>query len=86
MLERKKELVSESKKGRKKLDETININEINYLKDQIKVAQEKVEELYKNKSNWQRMCLMNIANSGKFTSDRTIKQYAEEIWKLKKVK
>ena len=49
-------------------------------------AQEKVEELYKNKLGWQRMCLMNIANSGKFTSDRTIKQYAEEIWHLKKVK
>ena len=49
-------------------------------------AQEKVSELYQNKTNWQRMCLMNIANSGKFTSDRTIKQYAEEIWKLEKVK
>ena len=49
-------------------------------------AQEKVSELYQNKANWQRMCLMNIANSGKFTSDRTIKQYAEEIWKLEKVK
>ena len=49
-------------------------------------AQEKVAELYQNKLAWQRMCLMNIANSGKFTSDRTIKQYAEEIWKLEKVK
>lgn len=49
-------------------------------------AQEKVAELYQNKLGWQRMCLMNIANSGKFTSDRTIKQYAEEIWKLEKVK
>ena len=49
-------------------------------------AQEKVAELYQNKTNWQRMCLMNIANSGKFSSDRTIKQYAEEIWHLQKVK
>ena len=49
-------------------------------------AQEKAEELYKNKTNWQRMCLMNIANSGKFTSDRTIEQYAKEIWHLEKVK
>ena len=49
-------------------------------------AQEKVAELYQNKMNWQRMCLMNIANSGKFSSDRTIKQYAEEIWHLQKVK
>ncbi len=49
-------------------------------------AQEKVSELYQNKTEWQRMCLMNIANSGKFSSDRTIKQYAEEIWHLEKVK
>ena len=49
-------------------------------------AQEKISELYQNKSKWQRMCLMNIANSGKFTSDRTIQQYAKEIWNLKKVR
>ena len=49
-------------------------------------AQEKVEKLYKDKMGWQRMCLMNIANSGKFTSDRTIEQYAKEIWHLQKVK
>ena len=39
----------EKEKLRKKLDETININEINYLKDQIKVAKEKVDELKKEK-------------------------------------
>ena len=49
-------------------------------------AQEKISELYQNKNKWQRMCLMNIANSGKFTSDRTIQQYAKEIWHLKKVR
>ena len=49
-------------------------------------AQERVSELYQNKTKWQRMCLMNIANSGKFTSDRTIQQYAKEIWHLKKVR
>ncbi len=49
-------------------------------------AQEKIEKLYQDKLSWQRMCLMNIANSGYFTSDRTIEQYAKEIWKLKKVK
>jgi starch phosphorylase len=70
-------------------DEIMN-NHDNYfiLKDfdSYAKAQEKVEQLYKNKAGWQRMCLMNIANSGKFSSDRTIKQYAEEIWGLKKVK
>ncbi len=49
-------------------------------------AQEKVEKLYKDHLKWQKMALMNIANSSFFTSDRTIKSYAEEIWKLKSVK
>ena len=48
-------------------------------------AQEKIQELYQNKPLWNKMCLMNIANSSFFTSDRTIKSYAEEIWKLEKV-
>ena len=49
-------------------------------------AQEKIQELYQNKELWNKMCLMNIANSSFFTSDRTIKSYAEEIWHLEKVK
>ncbi len=49
-------------------------------------AQKKAEELYQDKLKWQRMCLMNVANSGFFTSDRTIEEYATEIWKLTKVK
>ena len=49
-------------------------------------AQEKIQELYQDKTHWNKMCLMNIANSGFFTSDRTIKSYAEEIWHLEKVK
>lgn len=48
-------------------------------------AQEKIQELYQNKSLWLKMSLKNIANSGYFSSDRTIKQYAEEIWHLEKV-
>ena len=70
-------------------DEIMNNRDTYYILkdfDSYVKAQEKVEELYKNKLAWQRMCLMNIANSGKFSSDRTIKQYAEEIWHLKKVK
>ena len=31
-------------------------------------------------SSWQRMALMNIANSGHFSSDRTIREYRDEIW------
>ena len=49
-------------------------------------AQEKIQELYQDRMHWNKMCLMNIANSGFFTSDRTIKSYAEEIWHLEKVK
>ena len=70
-------------------DEIMNNRDSYYILkdfDSYVQAQEKVEKLYKDKANWQKMCLMNIANSGKFTSDRTIKQYAEEIWHLQKVK
>jgi starch phosphorylase len=49
-------------------------------------AQEKIQELYQDRKLWNKMCLMNIANSGFFTSDRTIKSYAEEIWHLQEVK
>ncbi|MEG0290659.1 MAG: glycogen/starch/alpha-glucan phosphorylase [Erysipelotrichaceae bacterium] len=49
-------------------------------------AQEKVQERYKNQSEWAKMCLINIAQSGYFSSDRTIKQYADEIWDIHPVK
>ena len=49
-------------------------------------AHEKIAELYQDKLNWQKMCVHNIANSGFFSSDRTIEQYAQEIWHLEKVK
>ncbi|HHT66720.1 MAG TPA: glycogen/starch/alpha-glucan phosphorylase [Erysipelotrichaceae bacterium] len=48
-------------------------------------AQEKIEALYKDQKKWQKICLINIANSSFFTSDRTIESYAQEIWNLKKV-
>ena len=70
-------------------DEIMNQHDVYYILrdfDSYVKAQEKVAELYQNKMKWQRMCLMNIANSGYFSSDRTIKQYAEEIWHLEKVK
>ncbi|XP_049928036.1 glycogen phosphorylase, muscle form-like [Epinephelus moara] len=43
-------------------------------------CQERVSELYKNPKEWTRMVIRNIAASGKFSSDRTISQYAREIW------
>ena len=49
-------------------------------------AQEKVQELYQDRMHWNKMCLINIANSSFFTSDRTIRSYAKEIWRLEEVK
>lgn len=43
-------------------------------------AQKKINDLYIDKNHWNKMALINIANSGIFSSDRTIKEYANEIW------
>lgn len=47
-------------------------------------AQERIDQLYRDKYTWARMSLMNIATSDKFTSDDTIIEYAEQIWHLEK--
>ncbi len=49
-------------------------------------AQKEIDVLYRDKRLWAQMSLRNIAKSGKFSSDRTISQYAEEIWDLTPVK
>ena len=49
-------------------------------------AQQRVEEAYRDEKRWARMAMLNVAKSGKFTSDRTIQQYVDEIWKLDRVK
>ena len=38
------------------------------------------DEFYKNQNKWQKICGINIAHSGIFSSDRTIKEYATGIW------
>ena len=48
-------------------------------------AQENVEKAYRDKDRWAKMALLNTASCGKFTSDRTIQEYVDEIWKLDKV-
>jgi len=45
-------------------------------------AQERVNQAYKDRSHWAKMAILNTARMGKFSSDRTISQYASEIWKL----
>lgn len=42
--------------------------------------QEKVEKLYRDQDEWNRKAIINVANVGKFSSDRTIRDYNEEIW------
>ena len=49
-------------------------------------AQKRVEEAYRDTTGWARSAMLNVAKSGKFSSDRTIEEYAKEIWNLKKVK
>lgn len=49
-------------------------------------AQKKVEKAYRNTSAWAKSAIINVSNSGKFSSDRTIEEYVKDIWKLKKVK
>lgn len=49
-------------------------------------AQKRVEEAYKDETRWAKSAILNVASSGKFTSDRTIEEYAKEIWHLNKVK
>ncbi|XP_033734012.1 glycogen phosphorylase, muscle form-like [Pecten maximus] len=43
-------------------------------------CQERVSQTYLDQAKWSRMCLLNIASSGKFSSDRTISEYAKDIW------
>jgi starch phosphorylase len=49
-------------------------------------AQKKVDIAYRNQNEWARKAMLNVANAGKFSSDRTIEEYANEIWKLDKIK
>ena len=48
-------------------------------------AQMEVEKAYRDEKRWARSAILNVASSGKFTSDRTIQQYVDEIWHLDKV-
>lgn len=72
-----------SKEGRVIYDSLITYNDEyfvlrdfeNYIE-----AQSKIDTLYRDKEKWSKMCLINIANSGIFSSDRTISEYAKDIW------
>ncbi len=48
-------------------------------------CQKKVESVYRNQEKWTEMAIRNVAGIGKFSSDRTIKEYNEEIWKAPQI-
>ena len=49
-------------------------------------TQAKIGEAYKDTKRWNKMAIMNVARAGKFSSDRTIQEYVDDIWHLDKVK
>ena len=49
-------------------------------------AQEKIQQLYRQPETWHRMSLMNISNAGIFSADRSIMDYARDIWGATPVK
>ena len=52
------------------------------LRDYI-ATQEKVDALYRDRREWTRRAILNVAHAGKFSSDRTIREYSRDIWHLK---
>ncbi|WP_422486908.1 glycogen/starch/alpha-glucan phosphorylase [Gudongella sp. DL1XJH-153] len=53
--------------------------------DEYRKTQEKVDIDYRDRLGWARKCWLNMSNSGKFSSDRTIEQYAQDIWNIDKI-
>ena len=49
-------------------------------------CQKKVDAAFREKSRWSKMAILNTARMGKFSSDRTIKEYARDIWKVEPVR
>lgn len=69
-------------------DELMNHNDTYFVLKDLQsfiIAQEKANDLYQDTLRWQKMCLMNIANSSFFTTDRTIQEYIDDIWHISKV-
>lgn len=69
-------------------DEVMNHNDEYFILkdfDAYVNAHEKIEKIYLDKAKWNEKCLINIAESGFFSSDRTIEQYVKDIWHLKKL-
>jgi starch phosphorylase len=48
-------------------------------------AQKRIEEMYRDEKRWARSAMLNVAKCGKFSSDRTIEEYVQDIWHLEKL-
>ena len=48
-------------------------------------AQSKITDFYKDKNSWAKSAILNVAHVGKFSSDRTIQEYVDDIWHLEKI-
>jgi starch phosphorylase len=48
-------------------------------------TQDKLDQIYRNQAEWNRMAILNVARMGKFSSDRTILEYAKDIWDVKPI-
>ncbi len=78
----------DSNRFRMIFDEIMNRNDQFFVLadfDAYCAACEKADAFYSDKKKWAKACLLNIANSGYFTSDRTIEEYNRDIWHLKKL-
>jgi starch phosphorylase len=49
-------------------------------------CQDRVSSAYRNQNHWVRMSILNVARMGKFSSDRSIREYCEHVWQIKPVK
>ena len=50
------------------------------------VAHFEMDKAYSNKKDWAKKCILSISQMGYFSSDRSIEEYVQKIWKLKKIK
>jgi starch phosphorylase len=48
-------------------------------------CQDRVDEVYRNPGEWARRVILNIAGMPRFSSDRTIREYAEDIWEISQI-
>lgn len=74
--------------GREIFDSLIRYNDEYFLLrdfDSYCKAQERINETYKNQELWRKISLVNIANAGRFSSDDTVRLYAEDIWQIEPI-